>query len=66
MTDNTATVTYINEQGCKTQSVLYNSFTKEIWMIFQKYRFHLSAAHIQGKHNILEDISFGKFQDSPE
>ena len=40
----------------RTQSVSRNHFTKVIWMVFQKYRCHLSATHMQGKHNILSRV----------
>lgn len=55
MTGNTTAVNCINKLG-RTQSVSRNHFTKVIWMVFQKYRCHLSATHMQGKHNILSRV----------
>ena len=65
MSDNATAIAYINKKG-GVKSMVCNDIAKVIWGFCMENNFHISAAHIPGKHNILADLAFQKFQDASE
>ena len=64
MTDNSTSVSYINNQG-GTDSMC-NKLTIKVWEIRIQHLSHSFAAHIPGKHTVIADLTCRKFQDSVE
>ena len=65
MSDNTTTVTYINNMGgCKSKEC--NEVAKEIWLWAMERNNWLSAAHQPGKLNVTADSLSRHFQDGIE
>ena len=54
MSDNTSAISYINKMG-GTHCMILNDLAVDIWNMATTRGFHLSAAHIPGKHNIIAD-----------
>ena len=63
MGDNVSAVAYINNMGgCK--STCCNIIEHDIWEWILIKKLWLSAAHILGLHNVIEDCESRKFRDA--